>query len=78
MEEKILLLGKHIIINEGDFKGVSGIVKSMNVISETTTIHNANNVKLLEFVQKHDIECEIIINHKNIITVSINCISKLT
>lgn len=77
MDDKILLLGKHVIITEGDFKGVTGLLKSVEIISDTTSSTNSKNGLMFSFKYNREIECKIIINEKNIITVPIDVISKL-
>lgn len=77
LEEKILLLGKHVIINEGDFKGVSGILKTLDTESTNAVAKNNNNQVLMTFTYDYRINCSIIVNSKNTINVPLECVSKL-
>ena len=77
MEEKLLLLGKHVIINKGDFKGVSGILKSIEITDEAVCVSGSNNQQMIDYCRESHTECKIIVNENNIIKVSLECVSSL-
>ena len=75
---KTLLLGKYIIINDGDFKGVSGLVKSLNIENSNINVTGGRErKKIMSFVTEVYITCQIIVNEENTIKVPLEFISKL-
>lgn len=77
IEEKILLLGKYVIVNDGDFKGVSGLLKSIDIQINTVSLHGGANKKDIVLSEKENINCEVIVNNTNTINVPLEYLSKL-
>lgn len=78
-EEKILLLGKHVIVTNGDFKGVTGLLKSIEIETDQVVVHNGHdNKELTSFTTKNKVNCRVIINSENTISVPLKYLSKLS
>ena len=77
MEDKKLLLGNYIIVNEGDFKGVTGFLKSIDIEVTQNVERNSQNKELMTFTQKENAECRVIVNAKNTIIISLESLSKI-
>ncbi len=76
IQDKMLLLGKHVIVNDGDFKGVSGLMKNVDIETDTVNIKNSKNEIVMTLYEKNKINCNIIVNEDNTIVVPLNCLSK--
>ena len=75
MEDKFKIFGKHVIINKGDFKGVTGILKSVTIDKDCIEIRGSD--KSIRFNQKNDIYCNIIVNNDNTIKVLLDYVTKV-
>ncbi len=74
MEDKKLLLGTQVIVNEGDFKGVTGFLKAIDIEVMQDVIKNS---RIMTFTHKEKAECKVIVNAKNTILVPLESLSGL-
>jgi hypothetical protein len=80
MEDKVkLLFGKRVIVTEGDFKGVTGILVNVQISNDNYVIKSStpdDNKYIIRFdTTPPIILCRVVVNDKNTIEVPIECIS---
>lgn len=74
MDEKLSLFGKHAIVTEGEFKGVTGIVQSIEIESTSSFVSSANS-KRLDFNRHREVYCKLIVDDRNTISVLLDNVS---
>lgn len=77
MESKKLLLGVNVIIEKGEFKGVTGFLQSMDVNVTHEIVRNNKNRELITFKSGDKIICRVVVNPENTISVPLEYLSGL-